>query len=55
MPQDSPQENEEILNIIKEWLEASARTATNKQFEEHFNLISKHVRVTGVPGFDSIS
>jgi len=55
MPQNSPQDNEKILNIIKEWLEASARTATDKQFDEHFNLISKDVRVKGVPGFDSIS
>lgn len=41
--------------IAQEWLDASALTATNKQFDEHFNLISKKVRVTGVPGFESIS
>lgn len=41
--------------IAQEWLDASALTATNKQFEEHFNLISKKVRVTGVPGYESIS
>jgi len=40
--------------IAQEWLDASALTATNKQFEEHFNLISKKVRVTGVEGFESI-
>ena len=38
--------------IAQEWLNASAETATNKDFEGHFNLISKKVRVTGVPGYD---
>ena len=41
--------------IAQAWLNASADTATNKQFEAHFNLISKKVRVTGVPGYESIS
>jgi len=41
--------------IAQKWLDASALTATNKDFEAHFNLISKKVRVTGVPGFESIS
>jgi hypothetical protein len=38
--------------IAQEWLDASALTASNKDFEGHFNLISKKVRVTGVPGFE---
>ncbi len=38
--------------IAQEWLDASAKTATDKDFEAHFNLISKKVRVTGVPGYD---
>jgi len=41
--------------IAQQWLDASAKTATEKQFEAHFQLISKKVRVTGVPGFESIS
>ncbi len=41
--------------IAQEWLDASALTASNKDFDAHFNLISERVRVTGVPGFDSIS
>jgi len=41
--------------IAQAWLNASADTATNKQFDAHFNLISKKVRVTGVPGYESIS
>ena len=55
MPQDINQEQEAAIKIAQKWLEASAFTATNKQFEEHFNLISKKVRVTGVPGYESIS
>ncbi len=55
MSQDSLQDKDKAISIIKSWLEASALTATNKQFDEHFNLISKNVRVTGVPGFESIS
>ena len=38
--------------IAQTWLDASAKTATDKDFVAHFNLISKKVRVTGVPGFD---
>jgi hypothetical protein len=41
--------------IAQQWLNDSARTATNKEFEAHFNLISKRVKVTGVEGFESVS
>lgn len=41
--------------IAQEWLDASAQTASDKLFDEHFKLISKKVRVTGVPGYESIS
>jgi hypothetical protein len=41
--------------IAQQWLDASALTASNNDFDAHFNLISKKVRVTGVPGFESIS
>lgn len=41
--------------IAQQWLNASSQTATDKDFDAHFNLISKKVRVTGVPGFESIS
>ncbi len=50
-----PQDKDIAIEIAKKWLEASALTASNKNFEEHFKLISKNVRVTGVPGFESIS
>jgi len=59
MPQESTpnnsQDKETATSIAQKWLDASALTATNKQFEEHFNLISKKVRVTGVHGYESIS
>ena len=41
--------------IAQAWMDASAKTATERDFDAHFNLISKKVRVTGVPGFESIS
>ncbi|MEH6457360.1 MAG: hypothetical protein V7749_13605 [Cocleimonas sp.] len=41
--------------IVRKWLDASALTATNRDFDGHFALISKKVRVTGMPGFESIS
>jgi hypothetical protein len=40
--------------IAKQWLEQSAATANNKQFEAHMDLISKKVSVTGLEGFDNI-
>ena len=45
----------DAMTIAQQWLDASAFTATNKQFDAHFNLISKQVRVTGVTGFESVS
>jgi len=41
--------------IAQAWMDASATTATAGDFDAHFNLISKKVRVTGVSGFESIS
>ena len=55
MTQDIEQEKEDAIIIAQKQIDASALTATNKQFEAHFNLISKKVRVTGVPGYESIS
>lgn len=54
MTQDSVPPSQAIV-IAQKWLDTSAFTATNKQFDEHFNLISKRVRVTGVAGFESVS
>lgn len=45
----------EAEKIAKKWMEDSAATASKHDFEGHFNLISKKVRVTGMPGFESIS
>ena len=49
------EENKTPEMIAQQWLDASAQTASNQDFDAHFNLISKKVRVTGVPGFESIS
>ena len=53
--QDAIQNKETATSIAQQWLDDSARTATNKEFDEHFNLISKKVRVTGVQGYESVS
>lgn len=58
MSSSDPQDKitvEDATVIAQEWLDASASTATNRQFEEHFNLVSKKVKITGVPGYESIS
>ena len=48
-------EKQAAQKIAQAWLDASAETATKRDFDAHFNLISEKVRVTGVPGFESIS
>jgi ketosteroid isomerase-like protein len=40
--------------IAKQWLDAVVHTANNKELEAHLDLISRDVRVTGLPGFDVI-
>ena len=40
--------------IATQWLEASADSANNKEHERHMALISSKIRLTGVPGYDSI-
>ncbi len=37
-----------------QWLADSARTATERNFSEHMNLISRKVALFGVPGFEVI-
>lgn len=40
--------------IAQQWLDASAATANAKDLTAHLNLISRDVRVTGIPEFDHI-
>jgi len=40
--------------VARDWLDALARTANNKDYAAHMNLISKQVQVFGVPGFEVI-
>ena len=40
--------------IARDWLEALARTANVKDYEAHIDLISKEVKVYGVPDFELI-
>ena len=40
--------------IISEWLQQRAATAVKGQLQEHLNLISKNVKLLGVPGHSVI-
>ena len=40
--------------IAQDWQDALARTANAQDYEAHMNLISKDVKVYGVPGFEVI-
>lgn len=40
--------------VAREWLKASARTANEKDFAARMSLISRRVRVFGVPGTEVI-
>ncbi len=40
--------------IVSDWLALRASTANDKNLSEHLNLISKNVRLLGVPDFDVI-
>lgn len=49
-------ENKEAKEeIIKSFLSDMAQTASQHDFKNHMNLISKEVEVFGVPGFESIN
>ena len=40
--------------IAEEWLKALADTANSKDISAHMSLISKRIRLLGVPGFEAI-
>ena len=40
--------------IVQEWLQARSDSTVNADLERHLNLISKQVRLLGVPGFELI-
>ena len=40
--------------VAREWLKASARTANEKDYAAHMNLISRRVQVFGIPGIEVI-
>lgn len=42
-------------NIVNDFLNAMATTATEHEFEKHMELISKKITVYGVPGFETVS
>lgn len=48
------QDKNEAKQISKSWLNSVMDTVTTKDLNTHFNLISRKVNLTGVPGFESI-
>ena len=40
--------------IAQQWLQAAASTANNKDHTAHMALISKKVRLQGIPGYENI-
>ena len=47
--------DEQAQQIAEQWLTDAAESATQKDLEAHMGMISKHVSVKGVPGFDNIN
>lgn len=47
-------ENDDTRAIAEQWLDAVRRTARALDYKAHMDLVSKSVRVYGVPGFDII-
>ena len=41
-------------SIAEQWLLDAVSTANAKDYTAHMNLISKHISLQGVPGFESI-
>ena len=47
-------ENEQAQHIAEQWLTQAAETAAQKDLSSHMGMISKRIRVQGVPGFENI-
>ncbi|MDH5517780.1 MAG: hypothetical protein OEY36_08170 [Gammaproteobacteria bacterium] len=45
---------QQAQQIAEQWLTDAAASAANKDLRAHMSMISKRVRVDGVPGFDNI-
>ncbi len=46
--------SEKAITIAKDWMSKIIETAANHQLDQHMNLISKKVNITGIPDFDNI-
>jgi len=42
------------FEIAEQWLNSLAETANTKKLDEHMSLISRKIRLYGVPGFETI-
>ncbi|MFV1984035.1 MAG: nuclear transport factor 2 family protein [Thiohalomonadales bacterium] len=46
--------SENANQVAKNWMNKIVETAANRQFDEHMDLISKKVNITGIPDFENI-
>ena len=57
MADEKPLTEEDVpmgLDIAQQWLNERARSANHKDYKAHMELISREVRVFGIPGFDVV-
>ena len=47
--------DEQAEQIAEQWLTDSAETAAQKDLTAHMGMISKHISVQGVPGYENIN
>ncbi len=46
--------SETATTIAKNWMRNIADTAANHEFDQHMDLISRKVNITGIPDFENI-
>ena len=47
--------SDKVIQIAKDWMTKLVKTVGERNYDEHMDLISKRVRVSGIPGFDSLN
>ena len=45
---------QEAIQIAKQWMTDIVETVSKRMFNEHMDLISKKVHVSGIPGFEGL-
>ncbi len=47
--------SDEAIQIAKDWMTKLVKTVMERKYDDHMDLISKRVHVSGIRGFDSIN